>query len=241
MLLATPTTHHNKTMNTPILPAATVVIARERQEKIEILLLRRNPQLKFAGNYWVFPGGKTESSELDFSKGDIDQANKLAAVRECREETGIAISTEMLRPISHWTTPNIHPKRFATQFYICSVSADTSVLIDQSEIVEHRWMQAEDSIELHHAGQLHIMPPTYVTLVEIARHENYSAIERYYQRRGTRSYKPHPVMHSKTLGTFLYEGDSGYTDKEPSLKECLNRCEYNDGILRHHCNLDDAL
>ena len=226
-------------MNKPILPAATVVILRQNEDKTEVLLLRRNPELKFAANCWVFPGGKTEEAELELSAGDLEQANRLAAVRECMEETGLDISAETLLPISHWTTPNIHPKRFATQFYTCLVPTESNVVIDQSEIVEHQWLSAHESLELHHAGQLHIMPPTYVTLFEISKLNNFSGVKRYYEQRNARFYNPRPIMHSKTLGTFLYEGDSGYADNEPNLTDSLNRCEYNDGIINHLCNLED--
>ena len=226
-------------MNKPILPAATVVVVRETNEHPEVLLLRRNPELKFAGNCWGFPGGKTDARELEITDGNVDHANQLAGVRECKEETGIDISSHTLLPISHWTTPNIHPKRFATQFYLCLVPNDSSVVVDQSEIVDYKWLTAQEALTLHHSGGLHIMPPTYVTLFEIAKRSNYLEVHKYYEERGGRAYNPRPTMHSKTMGTFLYEGDSGYENNETSLSEHLNRCESNNGILDHLCNLDD--
>ena len=71
-------------------PAATIMLARDTKEGIEVLLLKRNKALKFAAGLWVFPGGKIEPDEIERSKDDIGAA-KLAAVRETKEEADIAI------------------------------------------------------------------------------------------------------------------------------------------------------
>ena len=225
-------------MNKPIKPAATVVVLRRGSQDLEVLLLRRNPELVFAPDCWVFPGGKVEQSELDDAQGKLETANRSAAVRECFEETGIALDINDLLPISHWTTPKIRVKRFATQFYLCQLKSDARVTIDDSEIVEYRWQSANDALESHRSKQLNIMPPTYVTLHEIARYAEYSDLCKYYESRPPRFYNPKPTMFSKTLGSFLYEGDSGYETDQPELKDKLNRCEYDDGIIEHFCTID---
>ena len=45
-------------------PAATVVVIRETQNKtdLEVLLLRRNSKLIFHGGHWVFPGGRVDAA-----------------------------------------------------------------------------------------------------------------------------------------------------------------------------------
>ncbi|MEM1214550.1 MAG: NUDIX domain-containing protein, partial [Bacteroidota bacterium] len=55
--------------------AATVLIGRENNEQLEVLLLRRNRKLAFAGGLWVFPGGKIDSVEI------AEYTDELAAAR----------------------------------------------------------------------------------------------------------------------------------------------------------------
>ena len=120
-------------MNTIAKPAASVVVLHEFAGILQVLLLRRNPELVFAGNNWVFPGGKVEADEIHRANGDLDIANRTAARRECLEETGLVIDEQSLVPISHWTTPDVMPKRFATQFFICLVAANQKVTVTRAK------------------------------------------------------------------------------------------------------------
>ena len=44
-------------------PAASVVLLRDTDAGPEILYLRRNPDLRFMGGYWVFPGGRVDPGD----------------------------------------------------------------------------------------------------------------------------------------------------------------------------------
>jgi len=226
-------------LNTEVKPAATIVVVRERNNTIQVLLLRRNPKVVFAGDNWVFPGGKVEAIELEQAGDDIDVAYRLAAIRECKEETGILMHPEQLVPVSHWTTPKSQKKRFATQFYMGLLTQDVSVEVDQSEIIDHVWLTPQDALEQQAAGQLEMMPPTFVTLASISKHQNYNDILSYVQEFGTQAYKPRIKVRSPGNATFLYQGDSGYSNCDPSLKEQLNRCEMTEWKIEHLFNLND--
>src|SRR5688572_9447779 len=76
--------------------AASIIVLRDSPESPEVLLVQRNPSQRFMGGAWVFPGGAVHD-------GDADHA--AAAVRELREEAGIARpeDTEVV-PWSRWIT-----------------------------------------------------------------------------------------------------------------------------------------
>src|SRR3954454_8252986 len=77
--------------------AATLILLRDSPDGPEVLLVKRNPEQKFMGGAWVFPGGAV-------MKGQEDPAG--AALRELEEEAGIAMSdVEALAPFSRWITP----------------------------------------------------------------------------------------------------------------------------------------
>src|SRR3954449_7629222 len=88
----------------PVRPrqAATVIVARGGADALEVLLVQRNPQQRFMGGAWVFPGGAVDAGEVD--RGDL--AHRLAGVREMQEEVGLQLpGPEALLPFSRWITP----------------------------------------------------------------------------------------------------------------------------------------
>src|SRR3954469_11316537 len=61
--------------------AASVIVLRGGSERLEILLVKRNPQARFMGGAWVFPGGAVDRDE----SGAGDAAHRAAALRELAE------------------------------------------------------------------------------------------------------------------------------------------------------------
>ena len=95
--------------NLSLTPAATVLLVRDCDNELEVLMVKRSKRPPF-GNLYVFPGGKIDESDKDlnitnFCNGlDDEQASiKLgvnegglsywvACVRECFEEVGILLA-----------------------------------------------------------------------------------------------------------------------------------------------------
>ena len=80
----------------PAIPAATLVLMRERHgDAPELLMVERSPALAFAGGALVFPGGRVDPGDhaLADTLGDAgeDTAYRLAAIRETVEEVGLAV------------------------------------------------------------------------------------------------------------------------------------------------------
>jgi 8-oxo-dGTP pyrophosphatase MutT (NUDIX family) len=50
-------------MASPIAPAATLLLLRDRGTQLEVLMLRREAALRFMGGMWVFPGGRVDVSD----------------------------------------------------------------------------------------------------------------------------------------------------------------------------------
>ncbi len=89
----------------PIRPAATVMVVDDRPD-LHVLMLRRTATAIFAGDMWVYPGGRVDpddaeavldhvsgltdaeaSAQLGLERGGL--AFWVAALRECFEEAGI--------------------------------------------------------------------------------------------------------------------------------------------------------
>ena len=170
-------------------PAATVVLLRETDNKtdLEVLLLRRNSSLVFHGGHWVFPGGRVDAADYDQLGGALEyQAALRAAVRETREEAGVEIDEKQLVHTAHWTTPPRLPRRFCTWFFICPVFEPVSVVVDNHEILEHRWLTARAALAEAAAETLVLPRPTMTTLRDIEKYRNFPELMAAVNRAGIR-------------------------------------------------------
>ena len=170
-------------------PAATVVLLRETNDKadLEVLLLRRNSSLVFHGGHWVFPGGRIDAEDFDQASGALEYPAALrAAVRETREEAGVDIDERQLVHTAHWTTPPRLPRRFCTWFFICPLSEPVSVVVDNDEILEHRWITARAALAEAEAETLILPRPTMTTLRDIEKHRNFPQLMEAVKRGGIR-------------------------------------------------------
>ncbi|WP_380873455.1 NUDIX hydrolase [Sphingomonas sp. DBB INV C78] len=84
----------------PAIPAATLVLMRERDDlPPELLMLERAGTMAFAAGALVFPGGRIDPGDAALAANPVvvghavpaDAAARIAAIRETIEEVGIAI------------------------------------------------------------------------------------------------------------------------------------------------------
>ena len=190
-------------------PAATILLGRDMEGELEVLLLRRNKALAFAGGLWVFPGGKIEPSEKEQAKDDLAAA-KLAAVRETKEEADLDIDIDSLIFYRHWTTPVVEPRRFATWFFFADANkGETEVTIDDSEIKEHLWINPQKALDRFTKGKMAMLPPTFMSLQLIRKCKSVEgALEIMMTEEPIHIL---PVLKSEgTKLTVMYKGDAGY-------------------------------
>lgn len=190
-------------------PASTIMLARDFEGQLEILLLKRNKALAFAAGLWVFPGGKIEADEIAQSESDLEAA-KIAAVRETKEEANLDVQQDELIFFSHWTTPAIEPRRYATWFFFGEIKEELSaVTIDDSEIKEHVWLHPQVALNKLKEGKLAMMPPTIVSLQLIRKCLSVAEAKEKMQQEEPIFILP--VLQPKDGKMFcLYEGDAGY-------------------------------
>ena len=62
--------------------AASVILVRGPDEEPEVYLVRRAPELKFFGGYWVFPGGNVSPVDYHGEDDPEELVLKRCAVRE---------------------------------------------------------------------------------------------------------------------------------------------------------------
>jgi len=208
-------------------PASTVVLLRDSSDGLETLLLKRNKALLFAGGLWVFPGGALDPEDLEAAGGDIVAASRIAAAREAREESGLIPHLDDMVLLSHWTTPVIEPKRFSTWIYAAPLAVDEEVVIDGGEIHDSRWISVRDAVAEHEAGELGMLPPTYVTLRGLSRYDTVAQMVA--AERSSPAPEVFPVF-AKDAGQpiVMFRGDAGYDAGDGSLAGARHRAVLHD-------------
>ena len=190
-------------------PASTVVLLRDTATGMEVLMLKRNKALMFAGGLWVFPGGALESTDMTAAGGDLAVAARIAAAREAEEECGLRPDINKMVQLSHWTTPVVEPKRFETWIFAAPIEVDSDVAIDGSEIHDFSWIGVAAAVAQHEAGELGMLPPTYITLLSLLRYSTTAEM-----RAGEKEISPPHVfpVFTKAGGKMavLFQGDVGY-------------------------------
>lgn len=208
---------------TEVKPASTIQIIREVPDKggIEVLLLRRNKQLKFASGFWVYPGGKIEQYELQ-NVTELHAA-KIAGARETMEEAQLVVNPENLKFCIHWTTPENESRRFATYFFHVKVDYnDSDVTVDDSEILEHKWMSPKAALEALQHKEVFLLPPTYITLQRIIDCVNYQDVINEWDRSEPTYVNPIIGMDNYNVHC-MYDGDAGYDNGDFSLEGARHR------------------
>lgn len=252
------------TKDQPMIAAATVVLVRDSAEGLQTLMLRRNAKLDFAGGNWVFPGGRIDPE--DFRGGPASEQNNHdgqaleqeagrpageynaalnAAVRETKEEADLNIDVPGLNYFSHWVAPPLMKKRFSTWFFIATLDETKthSVTVDGGEIHESQWLTPAQALQNAEQKTMNLLPPTLVTLHEMARYATVNDVLGYYQQREPRVYQPRVFMGEADTPTagqfvFLYQGDAGYPTTDPAIEGERHRLSSIDGQWRYENSRD---
>ncbi|HEX6955183.1 MAG TPA: NUDIX domain-containing protein [Agromyces sp.] len=143
--------------------AATVVLLRDADAGVEVLLGERpHDRGSFAGA-WVFPGGAVDEADAAGDPIDSEPAARRAAVRETLEEVGLRVEPHELVAFALWSPPEGVPKRMRTRFFAARAPEGEPALA-ADELVAAEWLRAEEALARHAAAEMTLFPPTWVTL-----------------------------------------------------------------------------
>ena len=185
--------------------AASVIVLRRREAALEVLLVKRNPDARFMGGAWVFPGGAVDRGE-----GDGEEALRAAALRELAEEAGISLgSAEQLVPFSRWITPAQVKTRFDTWFFLAALPDGAEAEVDGAEVVDARWYTPADALAAGRRGELLLVFPTIKHLEQLSK---FASVDLLLSHAGSREITPvEPrVVLSGEQARVVLPGDPGY-------------------------------
>jgi 8-oxo-dGTP pyrophosphatase MutT (NUDIX family) len=86
------------------------------------------------------------------------------ALAELLESEQLFCDVGRLTYLFHRITPNHHPVRFDTRFYVGSLPQGQTPLDFSEEVAEIIWLTPQDGLKLSESGGLPMMPPTLIAL-----------------------------------------------------------------------------
>ncbi len=192
----------------PARPSASVIVLRDG-DGLEVLMVRRHEKLVYHGGAWVFPGGRVDAADAESFPLDHLETARRTAVREVHEETALVLDPQALRPLSHWTTSIVRPRRFANWFFVASVPREEEVRVDGEEIIDARWMPPAAALDARARGEIALPPPTFITLQSLAQVCGVAALPDFFERHVVERFNP-KIVFVPDGEVALYEGDAGY-------------------------------
>jgi 8-oxo-dGTP pyrophosphatase MutT (NUDIX family) len=81
---------------------------------------------------------------------------------------GLQLRSDLLVPWSRWITPEFEPRRFDTYFFVALLPEGQATRDVSGEADHTMWIDPADAVRGHAVGEVPMLPPTVVTLGELA-------------------------------------------------------------------------
>jgi 8-oxo-dGTP pyrophosphatase MutT (NUDIX family) len=154
---------------------------------------------------WVFPGGAVDARE-----GGGGEAHRVAAIRELREEAGIALDDpDALVKFSRWITPAEVQIRFDTHFFLAALPHGQEPRIDGQECVDFGWFTPRAALDAHGAGEIELVFPTIKHLEQLSEFSSVEALMAHARGRQVQPVQPRVVLEGE-VARILLPGERGY-------------------------------
>jgi 8-oxo-dGTP pyrophosphatase MutT (NUDIX family) len=124
----------------------------------------------------VLLAGDSETTVVADTTGDDWEADRVAlesrelSLTDFLNRRGLVLRTDLLGVWDAWLTPIFEPKRFRTWFFVALLPAGQVTRDVSRESSSVAWIPARVAAEQADAGELALMPPTYLTSMEVGEH-----------------------------------------------------------------------
>ena len=122
----------------------------------------------------VLLAGPAPDAIVPDTSGDDWEADRLAlldrslSMAELLARRGLVLRGDLLRPWAHWITPEIEERRYDTRFFVAALPEGQRTRDVSTESDQVTWTRPADAVEAARRGDMLMLPPTRVTLTELA-------------------------------------------------------------------------
>jgi len=93
---------------------------------------------------------------------------RTVALSELLRQRGLLLRSDLLQPWAHWCTPLFEPRRYDTWFFVAALPEGQQARHVGGESDHTDWVSARAALVQGERGDVALMPPTQVTLEEVA-------------------------------------------------------------------------
>ncbi|MCW2865774.1 MAG: hydrolase [Actinoallomurus sp.] len=120
----------------------------------------------------IVPDTSADDWEAD-RQALLDRSQSLA---ELLARRGLVLRGDLLRPWAHWITPEIEERRYDTRFFVAALPEGQRTRDVSTESDRVTWVRPADAVDAARRGQMPMLPPTLVTLTELAAYDSVAAV-----------------------------------------------------------------
>jgi 8-oxo-dGTP pyrophosphatase MutT (NUDIX family) len=130
----------------------------------------------------VLLAGTSPTDVVADTTGDDWEADRVAlesrelAMSDFCSRRGLVLRTDLLGVWAGWLTPVFEPRRYRTWFFVASLPEGQRTRDVSSESSSVAWMPALEAVQAVDDGELTMMPPTYLTCLEVGQHADPAAV-----------------------------------------------------------------
>lgn len=129
----------------------------------------------------VLLAGTAESVVAD-TTGDDWEADRVAlesrdlSLTDFLDRRGLVLRTDLLGAWAGWLTPVFEPRRYRTWFFAAALPTGQLTRDVSSESSSVAWLPAMTAVEQAEAGDIFMMPPTYLTCLDVGQYADPDAV-----------------------------------------------------------------
>lgn len=147
----------------------------------------------------VLLAGPSADSVIADTTGDDWEADRQAlearelAFTEFLDRRGLVLRTDLLGVWSGWLTPIFEPRRYRTWFFVAALPEGQRTRDVSSESSSVTWLPIPEALEQVEAGQLMMLPPTYLTCLEVGQYDGPAAVVEASRERAVEMFMPEVI------------------------------------------------
>lgn len=144
----------------------------------------------------VLLAGPSASSVVADTSGDDWEAERVAlegrslSFADFLHRRGLVLRADLLGVWAHWITPEFEPRRYDTRFFVAALPAGQVTRDVSGESDSVFWMPPSAAVAAVDAGELKMLPPTYLSCAELAAYKTVSDVLEACQTREVRTILP---------------------------------------------------
>jgi 8-oxo-dGTP pyrophosphatase MutT (NUDIX family) len=122
----------------------------------------------------VMLAGPTDDVLVSDTTGDDWERDRAALVErslsfaDLLRQRGLVLRSDLLKAWAHWITPEFEPRRYDTRFFLAAIPEGQRTRDVSGEADKVTWMLPAAAVAGVDGGAMAMLPPTYITLAELA-------------------------------------------------------------------------